>query len=227
MLFFRKRNTRFAPPTLTSQDAYRRWAQNYPPFAHNVLMQTEEKAVLALLPDLRDKVVLDLACGSGRYGLIAAQLGAKHTIGVDNSMAMLLANPTTKRTCSTTEALPLQSESIDVILCGLALGHLPTLRPSMSEIARVLKVNGHAVISDFHPFMFLSGGRRTFADEDGKTFAVEHYAHLYTDYHHTAAECGMVIDAVLEPSLAEQAQPSPVVIVYRLRKAAARYSSNP
>lgn len=218
MNFFRRRRTRSTLLTLTSQDAYARWAQNYPPFAHNALMQTEEKAVLALLPEMRDQVVLDLACGSGRYGLIAAQLRAKYTIGLDNSMAMLLVNTTTRRACSTTEALPLRSGSIDVILCGLALGHLPTLRPSMREIARVLSDSGCAIISDFHPFMFLSGGRRTFADANGKTFAVEHYAHLYADYQHTAAECDMVIEAVLEPSLGEQTPASPVVIVYRLRK---------
>ncbi|MCK6615999.1 MAG: hypothetical protein L6Q47_17325 [Ignavibacteriaceae bacterium] len=36
---------------------YAQWAKNYPAYAHNPLMEIEERAMLSLLPDdLRDKV---------------------------------------------------------------------------------------------------------------------------------------------------------------------------
>lgn len=219
MQFLRRFRRTPSAPTLNSIEAYTRWAANYPPHAHNALMQTEQQTMLALLPEVSGKIILDLACGTGRYALQALERGAKQTIGLDNSMAMLQANPSEQRALSTSEALPLPSACIDGVLCGLALGHLPRLQPSLQEIARVLKKDGWTLISDFHPFMFLSGARRTFTAPDGKTYAVEHYPHLYADYHQAAAKSGLTIDKISEPRLNDtDGDQPPVVIVYRLRK---------
>ena len=103
---------------------------------------------------------------------------------------------------------------MDVVLCGLALGHLPRLQPSLDEIARILKPGGAALVSDVHPFIALNGAQRTFAAPDGNVYAVEHYPHLYGDTQCAAAQAGLVIDAVLEPILDRV----PVVIVYRFYK---------
>jgi malonyl-CoA O-methyltransferase len=229
---FRQLLTRLISPhplqTLSSLDAYARWSAIYPPHAHNALMQAEEAAMLSLLPPLAGKVVLDLASGTGRYGLIARQRGAAMVIGLDNSPSMLHANPLKSIALSTSEAIPLPDASVDVVLCGLALGHLPQLVPTMREISRVLKPDGHALISDFHPFIFLNGQRRTFTTPDGKTYAVEHFPHLYSDYHQAAHDARLRIEHIAEPRLrlnssvqvADQAvtTDSPVVIVYRLTK---------
>jgi malonyl-CoA O-methyltransferase len=215
--------------TLSSLAAYERWAEQYPPHAHNALMKAEESAMRRLFPSLTGKVVLDLACGSGRYSLIAEREGALFSIGLDNSMPMLRQNPMTLRTLSTTENIPLTAESIDVVLCGLALGHLKQLDASMTEISRVLKPMGCVLVSDFHPFIFLNGQQRTFSTPDGQTFAVEHYVHLYADYHAAARKAGLRIDAVLEPRLgqtedvrfadAETQLGTPIIIAYRFVKA--------
>ncbi len=215
------------PPTLPSLEAYQRWAAAYPPHAHNALMQAEQAAMEQLLLPLAGKVVLDLACGTGRHGLLARDAGAQTVIGVDNSAAMLRQNPLLLIALATTEAIPLSGESVDVVLCGLALGHLPQLKPSLVEISRVLKPGGYALISDFHPFIFLNGQRRTFTAPDGMTFAVEHYAHLYADYHAGAQAADLSVEQVLEPRLGEDktvrfagetVPGTPVVITYRLRK---------
>jgi malonyl-CoA O-methyltransferase len=200
--------------SLSSLDAYSRWAASYPPHAHNALMEAEEAAMRGLFPSFTGKIVLDLACGTGRYGLLAQVGGASRIIGLDNSPHMLLASPLAHRALSTTEAIPLASAAIDIILCGLALGHLPRLTPSIVEISRVMKPGGYALVSDFHPFIFLNGARRTFTAPDGRTYAVEHYAHLYSDYHRAASDSGLRIDSVLEPRLND----APIVIVYRLTK---------
>lgn len=204
--------------TLSSIDAYARWAATYPPHAHNVLMETEEAAMRGLLPDLVGLAVLDLACGTGRYSLIARDCGAQTVVGLDNSLAMLRANPLRQVALATSEALPLPAASFDVVLCGLALGHLAALAPTLHEIRRVLKPGGRALISDFHPFVFLSGGERTFTAPDGQTYAVEHYVHLYADYHRAAQQAGLYIEEVVESSirLPSTGVETPVIIAFRL-----------
>lgn len=204
--------------TLPSVEAYARWASSYPPHAHNPFMQAEEHAMTSVMPDLSGRSVLDLACGTGRYGLYAAQNGARRVIGVDNSAAMLAANPQTRLALATSEAIPLPAHSVDVVLCGLALGHLPQLAPSLSEISRVLKSGGLALVSDFHPFAVFNGGQRTFTTGDGEIFAVEHYAHLYRDYHRAARKAHLLIEDIVEEGTPALESPAPVVIVYVLKK---------
>ncbi len=214
--------------TLSSVEAYARWAEAYPPYAHNALMEAEQTAMMALLPPLTGRVVLDLGCGTGRYGLLAQARGAAQVIAVDNSAAMLQAARIDGRIQASSEAMPLRGASVDVILCGLALGHLPQLEPSMNEISRVLRSGGTALISDFHPALALAGMRRTFTTGDGRAFAVEHHAHLYADYHRAARRAGLSVEDVLEPCLTgdrsvadgtgHESPAGPVVIVYRLRK---------
>lgn len=214
--------------TLPSLRAYEYWASAYPPFAHNALMQAEEAAMLTLMPELSGRVVLDLACGTGRYSRIGLERGAGVVIGVDNSRHMLQQYGFPLRAVASSESIPLATGSVDVVVCGLALGHLAALRPSLVEMARVLRVGGTALVSDFHPFIFLNGQRRTFTSADGKTYAVEHYAHLYADYQRAARAAGLTIEAVLEPRLgvdetvrfenAGTASGTPVIIAYRFCK---------
>lgn len=217
MKWFR-RLLRRSPRTLTSLAAYSRWAATYAAHAHNPLMAIEQSAMLQLLPPVHDKIVLDLACGTGRYGVIATERGAAQVIGLDNSFAMLQSAKIGAVGLATTEAIPLADDSIDVILCGLALGHLPNIEYSVREISRVLKRGGIALISDFHPFQYLSGARRTFQAEDGEVYNVEHYVHLVADYHRVGREADLSMTAILEPTIDKQ---MPVVLVMRFQKTSA------
>jgi malonyl-CoA O-methyltransferase len=209
---------------LKSVDAYARWAADYPPVAHNALMQAEETAMLALMPPLADQRILDLGTGSGRYARIAQAAGAASVLGLDNSPAMLRRNRFALCVQSSMDALPLASQSLDGVLCGLAVGHIPALTACYVEIGRVLRPGGWALVSDFHPFAFLSGGRRTFQAADGQTHAVEHYLHLYKDHHRAAHLASLTIETVAEPHLPQSSPPSnlpapmPVVLVLKLLK---------
>ena len=212
------RRTRSAEPeTLTSVDAYALWATTYPPTAHNPLMQVEGDAVTSLLPDVHGLVVLDLASGTGRYGVLMRERGARTVIALDNSPDMLRANEIAYKALSTSEAVPLASRTVDVIVCGMALGHLPWLEPSMNEISRILRPGGVAIISDFHPILHFTGARRTFS-ANGSTYAVEHYPHLYAAYHRTARDAGLRIEDVREPSIAGHGNGMPVALVLRVGK---------
>jgi malonyl-CoA O-methyltransferase len=211
------RRLRQCPPrTLGSVEAYSHWAANYPPRAHNPLMAAEQAAMLELLPPLEDLTVLDLACGTGRYGLIARELGAGRVISVDNSRAMLHANPLSNRIEATSEAVPLPSRSVDVVVCALALGHLPRLEPSIREIGRVLAPGGWALISDIHPSVALAGGKRTFTGDDGVMYAVEHYIHTVEAYRHAAETVTLWLDTVRDVYAAGKVEP--VAVVYVMRK---------
>jgi malonyl-CoA O-methyltransferase len=195
--------------TLTSVNAYELWAQSYPAEAHNPLMVLEQEAMLSLMPDLAGKTVLDLACGTGRYGKIALKAGAKLVLGFDNSHAMLKTAVIPQIALASSEAIPLASNSLDMVISGLALGHLPRLEISLSEISRVLKPQGSVFISDFHPYQYLKGARRTFNDGKGKTYAVEHYVHHLSEYFTLGEKHRLRLKAVLEP----QWQGNPVVLV--------------
>jgi len=209
--------------TLSSVEAYALWAETYPPCAHNPLMVAEGDAIQAMLDGviIRDQVTLDLASGTGRYGIMLQDMGAQRVIALDNSAQMLSANPLPVRALATFEALPLATESIDIIICGMALGHLPRLGQALQEIARVLTPMGMAFISDFHPILHFSGAKRTFQAQ-GTTYAVEHYAHLYADYHTEGRRVGLTIEDVREPSIPSHTFAAPVALVLKFQKTAIR-----
>lgn len=178
-------------------------------------MEIEQEAMLGLMPNLKGKHVLDLACGTGRYGLIALEQDAQFVIGVDDSLAMLQHSKLDHGILGAMTLIPLSDHSIDVVLCGLAVGHSSDLGLILAEVARILTHGGVAVLSDFHPFQYLSGARRTFEGESG-VYEVEHYVHLYEKWQTACREVGLRIDAISEPTIPNQEMP--VVIVYRVVK---------
>lgn len=220
---FRRRLLQFrsasAPTTLASRDAYALWSATYPPQAHNQLMRLEQAAMLQLMPSLDGLSVLDLACGTGRYGLIARQTGARQVIGIDNSLPMLRAGALRPVMEADMPRLPFAVASFDVVLCGLALGHLlpDAMHSAIMEIGRILRRGGTALFSDFHPFVYLSGGRRTFS-ANGTTYAVEHYPHLASDYVNAIILAGMKITALSEPHAEVNGKQVPAVLIVRCQR---------
>lgn len=185
-------------------------------------MRAEEAALVELLPSLAGLSVLDLACGSGRYAQIAQVRGAAQVIALDNSPHMLARAAVRLRGLATMDALPLATGSVDVIVCGLAIGHVQAITPVLAACARVLTPDGVLLMSDVHPLLFIGGAQRTFSSR-GATYAVEHYMHFYGDMHAAARAAGLDIDAIAEPRLLPQdrqpgAPSTPVTIVYRLRR---------
>lgn len=114
---------------------------------------------LALLPEsVNGLSILDAACGPGKYAEILLSKGANIT-GFDISPTMVqLAkerNPGRGVFFIHDFSQPLEmfdNESFDVVLCALALHYIPDWGPTIREFCRVLKPNGHLVISIEHPF---------------------------------------------------------------------------
>ncbi len=200
------RNRFLRAPELDPLAAYAEWSRNYPPHAHNALMRAEQNAMLELLPNGRGSVALDLACGTGRYARIFSERGAKNVIGIDLSADML--ERTDKSRANLVQAdmcqLPITNYHFDFVVCGLAVGHVQDLSAAISECARVLKVGGALVYSDFHPLGYLAGWRREFNATKGKRYAVKHFAHLYSDHDAACRAAGLTIRAVREPIIGRE-----------------------
>ncbi|HEY4092984.1 MAG TPA: class I SAM-dependent methyltransferase [Luteibacter sp.] len=228
-------------PTLDPAPAYALWAASYPAYAHNPLMHAEERAMLALMPGrLEGQQVVDAGCGSGRYLRHAMARGATTLVGVDLSGPMLARAtalfddaPSDARIAlaqGDLAALPLPDGSADVLLCGLAVGHVPDLGAVLHEFARVARPGATLVVSDFHPVGAALGWRRDFRAE-GQRYAVRHATHYYSHWHAACARAGLAIDAVAEPMLDPADIPPgahfdpialevPVALVFRLRRLA-------
>lgn len=215
------------PTQLDVLTGYAHWAKNYPAKAHNLLMELEQEAMLSLLPaDLSGKTCLDLACGSGRYLLLLQARGAAQVLGSDYSAHMLAqahaASEPSGLIRHPFKALPFANETFDLITCGLAVGHEKNLCQALAEIGRVLRPGGYLFYSDFHPFGALRGWQRSFTTENGATFHVEHYLHLYNHHQQACAGAGLQIETVLEPKPGPPAPPEyrdfPVVLVIKAIK---------
>lgn len=205
------------PRVLPSRDAYALWSRDYPPYAHNPLMQAEQDAMLTLMPDLTACCVLDIGAGSGRYTRIAREHHADTVISLDDSLSMLRADTLPHPVQASADALPLPTQCANVAVCALMIGHLAQPGALLAELGRVLKPNGVALISDFHPSLAEVGAQRTF-EHGGRHYAVEHHIHSIDRIHQLADAHAFTIDAMQEPVLHKDGRMMPVVVVYGLRK---------
>ena len=104
--------------------------------------------------DLRDRVVVELGCGSGENLLIAAQRGGRVT-GIDISPDLLsladsrlkLAGATARLREASAYDTGLPSASVDVVFCIAILHHLELPR-ARAEILRILRPNGMVIVSE-------------------------------------------------------------------------------
>ena len=113
---------------------------------------------LNLLPDVTGKIILDAACGPGKYAEILMSNGATVT-GFDISPKMVeLAKSRNKNrgeffVHDMTERFDsIEDHSCDIVLCALALHYIEDWTFTVQEFQRVLKSNGILVISIEHPF---------------------------------------------------------------------------
>ena len=158
-----------SPPACVSvEEGYERWAPTYD-HAPNPLLHLEERKLAALLPNLSDKHVLDLACGTGRWLQKFSALGAGLGIGVDFSTAMLRVAETKaairgRLARADCQSLPFQDSVFDLVVCSFALGHVHDLGAMVRELARVAKTGALVLVSDLHPEAYARGWRTGFRD---------------------------------------------------------------
>ena len=125
--------------------AYQQQAAGYDAEAGGGLFATDEPVVADYLASREPGVALDAACGTGRFAGFLASRGHQ-VIGVDSSPDMLgyarRRVPDGEFRLGELDRLPLPDDSVDVIVCALALVHVPRLEPVLAEFARVLRRRG-------------------------------------------------------------------------------------
>lgn len=186
----------------------------------------ESTETLSALPDLTDAMVADFACGTGRYAIQMARMGAYRVVGMDIAPEMLAMArrkvdraedgaelPITWEVGDITREIPAEDAFFDTAVCALTLSFLPDIRPALVEMARCLKPNGVLVISDYHPHGLMAAradsvaeGRRDkapylrFTTADGEECRVPQTPHTIADLFTTAREAGLTLEHIAEPT---------------------------
>jgi ubiquinone/menaquinone biosynthesis C-methylase UbiE len=91
---------------------------------------------------LKDKIVLDNGCGSGRYTVALKILGAKEVIGLDMGEGKKISYEAVKYVKGSVESLPFDDNFFDFVFCNGVLHHTPYTKEGIKEIYRVLKPRG-------------------------------------------------------------------------------------
>ncbi len=157
-----------AARSLSSLETYGLWSEVYDE-QPNPMLSLEERVLTALLPRIEGKDILDLGCGTGRWLAALSRKSPATVCGIDISAEMLeraalklgLSAPHLRavRRCGPEidlfqgdcSSAPFPDQSADLILSSFVLSHLPDPRQFVTQISRLLRPGGTALISDLHP----------------------------------------------------------------------------
>lgn len=198
---------------VSTATVYGQWSASYDAEAGGGLFAMEEPVVAEYLRGREPGVALDAACGTGRYAEFLTARGHR-VIGVDSSPDMLARArrrvPDGEFHLAELTRLPLPDDSVDVIVCALALTHVPHLEPVLAEFARVLRPGGDLVISDVHHEWGIMNpaGIKARGPAGEPCLGVE-YRHKLGDYLRPALSLGLQLRRCEEPGRRQQDQPGP------------------
>jgi SAM-dependent methyltransferase len=190
---------------------YRRWAATYDE-PRNSLFDADEPIMHEIINALPAGDALDAACGTGRYAEYLAGRGHQ-VVGVDSSPDMLdrarTRVPSGEFLLGDLHRLPLPDNSVDLVVSGLALSHVPTLAPVMAEFARVLRPGGHLAISDAHHEIVFRGSVPHALGPSNEPGLVPSYRHTPGDFIRAALPAGLQVRRCEEPQRSDHGLPPP------------------
>ncbi|MFW9805872.1 MAG: methyltransferase domain-containing protein [Candidatus Thorarchaeota archaeon] len=118
--------------------------------------------IFEILGDVKDKLVLDLACGQGYLSRILAKKGA-NIIGLDVSNEMLQIAMASEESdplgikyvhCNSADMSEVSDASIDWIVSTFGFHDIKEIEDTIQECSRVLKKGGKLVFAIPHPFSY-------------------------------------------------------------------------
>lgn len=186
------------------REGYAAWSAQYDQ-EPNPLIAVEEPRARTIMEMLAPQRALDVACGTGRHALWLAQKGIAVS-AIDLSPDMLHLARTKARQAgleldwrqgSVAEGLPYADGSFDLVVCALALSHMPDLGVAFSQFYRVLAPGGHVLITDFHPSRIEDGWLTVF-HRDGRRHVIETVHHTRQQYLDAAQAAGFAVRTVLD-----------------------------
>ena len=136
-----------------------------------------------LLPEFKNKKVLDLGSGYGWHCMYAAEKGASSVIGVELSEKMLEIakeksnSPKIKYIHKNLEEVNFPAESFDIILSSLVFHYIEDYERLIQKLYEMLKPNGHLIFTVEHPVFTAYGSQDWYYDENDEIlhFPVDRY----------------------------------------------------
>jgi SAM-dependent methyltransferase len=131
-------------------------------------------AFRSLLPDVRNKRVLDLGCGFGWHCRYVREQGAGSVVGVDLSDNMLdRARKSTPDAAieyrrQAIEDIDFSPGEFDVVISSLALHYVERFDIVCEKVQRCLKPGGDFIFSVEHPVFTARAAQDWYYDEQGK-----------------------------------------------------------
>jgi ubiquinone/menaquinone biosynthesis C-methylase UbiE len=176
----------------------------------------ERPATLSLLPEVKDKRVLDVGCGPGVYAEILVGMGAEVVaLDANTKMVALARARLGERTQVIQASLEnpldfLEDEGFDLVLAPLVMDYIRDWRGIFLEFQRVLKPGGVLVFSLEHPMMkyFDHQAQSNYFDVDQVTYTwrgfgspveVPSYRRPLAEIINPLIETGFILEKVLEP----------------------------
>jgi SAM-dependent methyltransferase len=177
----------------------------------------DRPAVLEMLGDVHGRRVLDAGCGPGLYAEELLERGAE-VVGFDASSAMVdlararVGDRAEISVARLDEPLPYPDDDVDLVVCALAIHYVADRRAAFSELHRVLRPGGAAVVSTQHPTTdwLRKGGSyfdRTLETDAWSMLSGRHEVTFWreplSDLCTAATDAGFVIQRLVEPRAPE------------------------
>ena len=151
----------------------------------NSLLSLEKRALASLVYSALGCDVVDLGCGTGRWLVEFAGIGARSVTGIDVCPEMLeqaakklIGNARlVLADCTSTS---LEAASCDWILASFLLSYVGDLRRFAAEASRIAWPGARLVLSDVHPETSSYGWRRTFRHAE-KTIEIQTHPYRISD----------------------------------------------
>ena len=186
----------------------------------------EIPALFSMMPDLKDKTILDLGCGFGEHCKRFVESGAKKVIGIDISEKMLeIARQENADSKITYINMPMENisklnEKFDIVISSLAFHYVEDFSGVVKNIYDMLNENGVFLFSQENPLCTcFSGGNRWTKDENGNKLYinlsnygiegeresswfvdnVKKYHRTFSTIINTLIETGFTIEKIIEP----------------------------
>lgn len=182
-----------------------------------------------LLPDLKDKRVLDIGCGFGWHCIYAAEQGAISVLGTDISEKMLAVAkektpfPNVEYKRLAMEDINFAPDTFDVVISSLAFHYTSDFEDICKRVGYCLTTGGDVVFSVEHPIFTARGTQDWIYNSNGEgvhwpvdnyfdegkrdaIFLGEHvtkYHRTLTTYLNTLLQTGFLITEIVEPKPAD------------------------
>ncbi|KAG2212212.1 hypothetical protein INT46_000413 [Mucor plumbeus] len=136
-----------------------------------------------MLPNFKNKRILDLGCGFGWHCLYAAEHGASKIVGIDSSVKMIevakskVESPVISYFVQNMEDIDYAANSFDVIISSLAFHYVASFDDICVKAKKFLVDGGNFIFSVENPIFTAYGTGDWYYDTNGKPlhWPVDHY----------------------------------------------------